>query len=103
MYCASLVSFVFFYSHLFIRVPLMMEMIVFYFISINRSLLYMPAHILSVLDSSLYPTRGEGSEHTVAKYFISSWIEPWKRVRQSRDRAGNVVSGHTGLEHVIWH
>lgn len=80
---------------------LMMEMIVFYFISINRSLLYMSAHILSFLDSSLYPTRRVGSVHTVAKYFISRWVESQKRARQSRDRAGNVVSGHTGLKHVI--
>lgn len=72
MYCASLVSFGAYYSHLFITALMMVEMVVFYFISINKSLFSISAHLLSFFNSSLYPTGEEGSENAIAKYFISS-------------------------------
>lgn len=89
----------------FMTVLLLMDMIVFYLISINKSVLYMSVHILSFFRffSLSHQRGGEWSEHAIAKYFISSWVEPWKRARQSRDRDGNILSGHTGLKHVIWH
>lgn len=51
---------------------MMVEMVVFYFISINKSLFSISAHLLSFFNSSLYPTGEEGSENAIAKYFISS-------------------------------